>query len=40
MALETWAREVLSRTTRDSDKLKEALINFWRQYLSQAWLLP
>ncbi|WPP56754.1 ABC transporter ATP-binding protein [Acinetobacter pittii] len=23
--------EVLSRTTRDSDKLKEALINFWRQ---------
>ncbi|MBJ9984756.1 ABC transporter ATP-binding protein [Acinetobacter sp. S40] len=23
--------EVLSRSTRDSDKLKEALINFWRQ---------
>jgi len=23
--------EVLSRTTRDADKLKEALINFWRQ---------
>lgn len=26
-----WLGEVLSRTTRDSDKLKEALINFWRQ---------
>lgn len=31
--------EVLSRTTRDSDKLKEALINFWRQVFESSLIV-
>lgn len=31
--------EVLSRTTRDSDKLKEALINFWRQVFESSLVI-
>lgn len=31
--------EVLSRTTRDSDKLKEALINFWRQVFESSMVV-